>query len=85
MEEPVEALSRALDLAGAGRWEDAHQVVQEIEHPIAYWIHAVVHKVEGDRENSGYWYARAGRTARPDLPASQELLEIRQALRGEPG
>lgn len=52
-------LMTALDHALAGRWDEAHQIVQRYEEsPVACWLHAVVHKVEGDASNARYWYAR---------------------------
>lgn len=52
----------ALDRAAAGDWDGAHEIVQDLEHPLASWIHANLHREEGDRGNAGYWYDRAGRT-----------------------
>jgi hypothetical protein len=62
MSAPSSELLRALDLAIAGDWEAAHQLVQQYEDdPTAAWIHAVLHKIEGDPGNARYWYRRAGR------------------------
>ena len=55
---------RALWLAKAGRWDDAHNIAQEIHTPDGSWIHALLHLIEGDTGNAGYWFARAGRTPR---------------------
>ena len=44
----------------AGRWDDAHRVAQEVETPDGAWVHAYLHRKEGDRANAGYWYRRAG-------------------------
>lgn len=55
---------RALWFTKAGRWEDAHNVAQDIHTPDGSWIHALLHLIEGDIGNAGYWYARAGRPAR---------------------
>ncbi|MEQ8859298.1 MAG: hypothetical protein RIC56_11690 [Pseudomonadales bacterium] len=46
-------------------WEAAHRIVQEDEAPLACWAHGIVHLMEGDEGNAGYWYRRAGRA----LPA----------------
>lgn len=55
-------LLRAIDLAVAGDWDYAHSLAQEYEgEAIADWIHAVLHKIEGDSANSRYWYDRAGK------------------------
>ena len=54
-------LLQATHLAGAGQWNAAHELVQQHETDMtAAWIHAVLHKIEGDQDNSRYWYRRAG-------------------------
>ena len=54
-------LLKALSSAESGNWEEAHTIVQDIENEYAYWIHANLHREEGDISNSKYWYRRAGR------------------------
>ena len=55
-------LLKAIDLALANEWDAAHNIVQQYEgNDTASWIHAVLHKIEGDQTNSQYWYRRAGR------------------------
>ena len=44
-----------------GDWKRAHEVAQEDEGPEASWVHAYLHRKEGDRENAVYWYRRAGK------------------------
>jgi hypothetical protein len=62
MSAPKEDLIKAIELALAGKWDAAHQLVQQYENDAtASWIHAVLHKIEGDLGNSRYWYQRAGR------------------------
>ena len=51
---------RALWLAQAGRWDDAHTIAQDIHTPLGSWIHALLHLIEGDESNARYWFARAG-------------------------
>jgi hypothetical protein len=46
-----------------GDWESAHQTAQSIEDETGAWIHAYLHRKEGDIANAGYWYRRAGRPA----------------------
>lgn len=71
----------ALAAAVEGRWEEAHGLVQRHEgRVLADWIHAVVHKVEGDLSNSRYWYRRAGRLAHVDDEPVAELEAIRAEL-----
>ena len=52
----------ALWRLGRGDWEGAHETVQADEaDPDCAWVHAHLHRVEGDLANAGYWYKRAGR------------------------
>ena len=76
----VELLS-AIDLALQQKWDAAHDIVQRYESdPTAAWIHAVLHKIEGDLDNSGYWYRRAGKPDSVDQEPRAELQAIRAAL-----
>ena len=77
------SMIRAIDLALAGDWDQAHKIVQNIENETAYWIHAVLHKIEGDRSNSMYWYSRAGRPDQFGMDSAEELKVIRTALGGD--
>ena len=74
-------LIRALELAIAGDWQAAHAIVQQDEtDPTACWIHAVLHKIEGDAANSRYWYRRAGQAYEAYADANAELTAIKAAL-----
>jgi hypothetical protein len=74
-------LLEAVDLALAGEWDAAHGIVQQFEtDPTATWIHAVLHKIEGDESNSRYWYRRAGKMERFSDEPGAELSEIRKQL-----
>ena len=42
-----------------GDWEAAHATAQDIDDPTGAWIHAYLHRKEGDLSNAGYWYRRA--------------------------
>ena len=44
-----------------GEWDAAHRIVQALDDADAAWVHAWLHRVEGDESNAGYWYRRAGR------------------------
>lgn len=48
--------------AGRDSWEAAHEAVQDEDGPQAAWVHAYLHRVEGDLENAAYWYRHAGRS-----------------------
>lgn len=65
---PPEGLSdelRALWLTKKGEWDAAHDIAQDIDTQMGSWIHALLHLIEGDLGNAGYWYARAGKPVRP--------------------
>jgi hypothetical protein len=51
----------ALWWAAKGDWTRAHEIVQDEEGVDAAWVHAYLHRVEGDLGNAGYWYRRAGK------------------------
>jgi hypothetical protein len=59
--EGIPPLVRALWLDARGDWDGAHAVVGDEEGADAAWVHAYLHRKEGDASNAGYWYARAGR------------------------
>ncbi|MFM7344907.1 MAG: hypothetical protein ACKO1J_06015 [Tagaea sp.] len=60
---PPKGLARPLEAlwhAGRGKWDDAHKLAQEDEGEADHdWVHAYLHRVEGDLANAGYWYRRA--------------------------
>jgi hypothetical protein len=56
---------RSLWLARAGRWHEAHDLCSELPDPQGAWIHAHLHREEGDLGNAAYWYQRARRPAPP--------------------
>jgi hypothetical protein len=60
---------QALWWAAKGDWEKAHKIVQDDESREAAWVHAYLHRVEGDLPNARYWY----RTA--DKPVATGALE----------
>lgn len=69
----------ALWHAAHGDWHTAHELVQDEEGRAAAWVHAYLHRVEGDIANAGYWYSRAGQP-RTDVPLDAEWNEIAAAL-----
>jgi hypothetical protein len=77
-------LLEAIEHALAGRWELAHDIVQRHEgDATSAWIHAVLHKMEGDAGNARYWYRRAGQMAHEHDEPRAELLGIRNASSGK--
>jgi hypothetical protein len=80
MASATEELTRAADLAAAGQWDEAHAIAQRHEgDPIADWLHAVLHKLEGDAGNSRYWYRRTPHTFEEFTDPQAELAAIRAA------
>ncbi len=74
-------LLQAIDLALGGQWARAHEIVQEYDDdPTAAGIHAVVHKIEGDHDNSRYWYRRASKLEHTADEPRAELGLIRKDL-----
>jgi hypothetical protein len=62
-----------------GDWDAAHRVAQDIDTRDGAWIHAYLHRKEGDLGNAGYWYRRAGR-APASGPLDDEWTAIAAAL-----
>jgi hypothetical protein len=72
-------LVEALWWDAKGDWSRAHEIAQDITSPDASWVHAYLHRKEGDASNADYWYRRAGKShARQPLPS--EWGEIVDAL-----
>ena len=69
----------ALWWAARGEWSKAHAIVQDEEGVDAAWVHAYLHRVEGDPGNAGYWYRRAGQPVATD-PFEAEWDRIVLAL-----
>ena len=63
---------------GRGDWERAHEVAQDVPGKDGAWVHAYLHRKEGDAGNAGYWYRRAGRS-----PAAGELRQEWEAMVAE--
>lgn len=75
-------LLKAVELALAGQWDAAHQLVQQYDDDVmASWIHAVLHKMEGDAGNSRYWYRRANQLDHVEDEARAELTAIQNELK----
>ncbi len=66
--------------AGKDDWDRAHKIVMDEDGKDCAWVHAYLHRVEGDQENARYWYKQAGKPAASEaLPAewaaiARELL-----------
>jgi len=66
---------RALGYAKKGDWEKAHQIVQNSSDTDSAWVHAYLHRAEGDLGNARYWYRRTGRSEfKADLDQEWEQI-----------
>ena len=62
-----------------GDWHRAHRLAQAQADENGAWVHAYLHRVEGDEKNAGHWYGRAGRD-HSSAPLEDEWAEIVAAL-----
>ncbi len=77
----LSSTSKVLWSAKAGDWDKAHDDCQNLPDPAGAWIHAWLHRQEGDYGNACYWYSRAGKPAvAEDASLDEELLQIAEAL-----
>lgn len=70
---------KSLNLLNDGDWDSSHQLIQQYNTSEACWIHAHLHRVEGDLGNASYWYSRAGKVM-PDFGLDQELEDIMNSI-----
>ncbi|MEO5891552.1 MAG: hypothetical protein ABIQ31_14975 [Ferruginibacter sp.] len=70
---------KALWYDAKGDWEKAHTTIQDVADKNAAWIHAYLHRKEGDIGNAGYWYRQAGKKT-PSISLGDEWEEIVAAL-----
>jgi len=71
----------AIDAALKGDWDRAHKIVQKDEdNPLSCWVHAVLHKIEGDAGNSRYWYSRTKHSYEDFADTKKELAAIKQEV-----
>ena len=75
---------RALAHLRRGEWQKAHEIVMDLEDKVAYRMHGLVHRIEGDMENARYWYARAGVRLNRSLRLAAELKKIESELNARP-
>ena len=75
---------RALWLDARGDWDGAHDAAQADEGGMGDWVHAYLHRKEGDAANAAYWYRRAGNpVCRSSL--DEEWAAIAEALLNDQG
>jgi len=81
---PSNGLSFALQALwwdAKGDWTKAHEQAQAKEDAAGNWVHAYLHRKEGDLANAGYWYRRADRPV-PQLSLDAEWVDIVENLIG---
>ena len=79
-----ESLIKATQFALNNEWDAAHNIAQDYHQEIAYWLHAVLHKIDGDAGNSRYWYAKTvGRNYADFSDVQVELKAILQCLEAQ--
>ncbi|MXY15937.1 MAG: hypothetical protein F4Y57_02765 [Acidobacteria bacterium] len=72
-------LADAVELLEAGDWQAAHVIAQRDGSALGSWAHGIVHLMEGDVANAGYWYRRADRA----LPEVSRINEEIAALKAQ--
>jgi hypothetical protein len=81
MNAPKNDLLHAIELTLDDKWDASHEIVQRYEtDATAAWIHAVLHKLEGDLGNARYWYRRADRMSHVAEEPRAELAAIQVEL-----
>lgn len=75
----VSLLLKALWYEGKGDWDMAHNIAQDIHSHEGSWIHAYLHRVEGDLGNASYWYHRANKKM-PTCSLQEEWTSIIKEL-----
>jgi hypothetical protein len=75
----ISAYLQALWYDGKGDWEKAHNIVQDIHDKTGSWIHAYLHRKEGDNGNARYWYSMAQKPF-PSVLLQQEWEAIVKTL-----
>ena len=79
---PPEDLGQALSALwheAKGDWDRAHRLAQSQKDADGAWVHAYLHRVEGDRSNADHWYRRAEKPS-STAPVKEEWDEIAAAL-----
>ena len=66
---------KALWFDAKGNWKASHDIAQDMYNNLGSWIHAYLHRKEGDEFNAGYWYRRANRPF-STITLDEELKQI---------
>jgi len=75
----ISPLLQAMWHDSKGNWEASHNLAQDIHTREGSWVHAYLHRKEGDTSNAMYWYRQAGKTM-PSVSLEKEWEEITNAL-----
>jgi hypothetical protein len=75
----LQPLLAALWWEAKGDWNQAHEIAQAENGPNGAWVHAYLHRKEGDTTNAAYWYSRAHQP-RCTLPLDAEWDQVVSAL-----
>jgi hypothetical protein len=79
----VPPLLRALWHDARGDWNRAHEIAQDVDDKSGAWVHAYLHRKEGDPGNAAYWYRQAGKPVATDS-LENEWNRIATALLANP-
>jgi len=71
---------KVLSYLRKNEWDKAHAIVMGMRDRLAFRIHGLVHRIEGDLANARYWYGRAAVPFRKSNSAASEIEEIAAAL-----
>ena len=75
----ISELLQALWWDAKDDWDKAHKIAQDINDVDGAWVHAYLHRKEGDQWNAGYWYSHAGRS-RSSLSLEEEWEQMVRSL-----
>jgi hypothetical protein len=80
---PLSPLLRALWHDAKGEWDEGHRIAQDVSGADGAWVHAYLHRKEGDLSNARYWYRQTGQPAATD-PLESEWTRIVTELLSRP-
>ena len=76
----MNTLHDAIALLESGDWKAAHTIVQNDDSTNGAWAHGIVHILEGDLKNAGYWYGRAGRELAVGAEVDDEIEALKASV-----
>ncbi len=71
---------RVLSLLRRNEWDRAHAIVMDMRDKLAFRMHGLLHRIEGDLDNARYWYDRAAVPFSKSKSAASEIEEIAAVL-----